>query len=137
MKHDLNSISYHLCTTEIGDARYIYHTCPKKVEMSRLKPQQRQMSYLCGRCPVRYGMHHGPWKTTWGPILIKEGKTHGFHMYCEVFIVGIIFEIIMHIWNFHTVYVFLDSNFVVKGSNKCYHLNLVSKHRIRRIRNTT
>jgi hypothetical protein len=26
MKHDLNSISYHLCTTEIGDARYIYCT---------------------------------------------------------------------------------------------------------------
>jgi hypothetical protein len=30
MKHDLNSASYHLCTTEIGDARYIYRTCPKK-----------------------------------------------------------------------------------------------------------
>jgi hypothetical protein len=30
MKHDLNSVSYHLCTTEIGDVRYIYRTCPKK-----------------------------------------------------------------------------------------------------------
>jgi hypothetical protein len=26
MIHDLNSDSYHLCTTEIGDARYIYRT---------------------------------------------------------------------------------------------------------------
>jgi hypothetical protein len=26
----LNSIGYHLCTTEIGDARYIYRTCLKK-----------------------------------------------------------------------------------------------------------
>jgi hypothetical protein len=42
MKQDLNSISYHLCTTEIGDARYIYRTCPKKVEMSSLKPQQNK-----------------------------------------------------------------------------------------------
>jgi hypothetical protein len=30
MKHDLNYVSYHLCTTEIGDARYIYRTCLKK-----------------------------------------------------------------------------------------------------------
>jgi hypothetical protein len=29
MKHDLNSVSYHLCT-EIGDKRYIYRTCLKK-----------------------------------------------------------------------------------------------------------
>jgi hypothetical protein len=29
MKHHLNSISYHLCMTEIGDARYDYRTCPK------------------------------------------------------------------------------------------------------------
>jgi hypothetical protein len=42
--------------------------------MSSLKPQQRQVSYLCGRCPVRYGLHHGPWKTTLGPVSIKEGK---------------------------------------------------------------
>jgi hypothetical protein len=28
MKHDVNSDSYHLCTTEIGDVVYIYHTCP-------------------------------------------------------------------------------------------------------------
>jgi hypothetical protein len=62
MKHDLNSISYHLYLTEIGDARYIYHTCPKKAEMSSLKPQQRQMSYLCGWCPARYSLRRGPWK---------------------------------------------------------------------------
>jgi hypothetical protein len=29
MKHDLNSVSYHLCTTEIGDRKYIYRTCLK------------------------------------------------------------------------------------------------------------
>jgi TRAP-type mannitol/chloroaromatic compound transport system permease small subunit len=47
---------------------------------------------------------------------------------------GVIFEIIMHVWNFHTRYVFLDSSFVIKKSNKCYYLNLISKHTIR---NTT
>jgi hypothetical protein len=47
---------------------------------------------------------------------------------------GVVFEIIMHVWNFHTANVFLDNNFVVKESNKCYHLNLISKHTIR---NTT
>jgi hypothetical protein len=47
---------------------------------------------------------------------------------------GIVFEIIMHVWNFCTVYVLLDNNFIVKESNKCYHLNLISKHMIR---NTT
>jgi hypothetical protein len=29
MKHDLNSVIYHLCSTEIGETRYIYRTCPK------------------------------------------------------------------------------------------------------------
>jgi hypothetical protein len=47
---------------------------------------------------------------------------------------GIVSEIIMHAWNFCTVYVFLDNNFIIKESNKCYHLNLISKHTIR---NTT
>jgi hypothetical protein len=37
MKHDLNSVSYHLCTTEIGDVRYIYRTCPKKGRGVELK----------------------------------------------------------------------------------------------------
>jgi hypothetical protein len=46
-------------------------------------------------------------------------------MYCEVFIVGLN-EIIMHVWNLCTVYVFLDSKIVIKESNKCYHLNLIS-----------
>jgi hypothetical protein len=64
-------------------------------EMLSLKPQQRQMSYLCGRCPVRYGLHRGPWKTVWGLVSIKEGKTHGFHTYKEAFIVGRGF------WNYH------------------------------------
>jgi hypothetical protein len=65
MKHDLNSISYDQYTTEIGDTRYIYRTCPKKAEMSSLKLQQRQMSYsyLCDQCPVGYGLRRGPWKT--------------------------------------------------------------------------
>jgi hypothetical protein len=44
---------------------------------------------------------------------------------------GIVFEIIMHVWNFRTVYVFLDRNFIVKKSNNCYHLNLISRHMIR------
>jgi hypothetical protein len=54
-------------------------------------------------------------------------------MYCEIFIVGLN-EIIRHVWNFCTVYVFLDNNFVIKESNKCYHLNLISNPMIR---NTT
>jgi hypothetical protein len=47
---------------------------------------------------------------------------------------GVVFEIILHVWNFRTVYVFLDSNLIVKESNKCYHLTMISKHTIR---NTT
>jgi hypothetical protein len=42
--------------------------------MSGLKPQQRQMGYLCSRCPVRYGLRRSPWKTASAPISIKEGK---------------------------------------------------------------
>jgi hypothetical protein len=37
MKHGLNSVSYHLCPTKIGDARYIYHTCLKKGGDVKLK----------------------------------------------------------------------------------------------------
>jgi hypothetical protein len=37
MKHDLNFVSYHLCTTEIGDARYIYRICLKKGGDVKLK----------------------------------------------------------------------------------------------------
>jgi hypothetical protein len=44
------------------------------------------------------------------------------------------FEISLHVWNFCTIYVFLESNDVVKKSNKCYILNMISKHSIR---NTT
>jgi hypothetical protein len=36
-KHDLNSISYHLCMTKIWDIRYNYHTCPKKDRDVKLK----------------------------------------------------------------------------------------------------
>jgi hypothetical protein len=49
------------------------------------------------------------------------------------FLWGIVFEIIVHVCNFCTIYVFLDYNFIVKESNKCYHLNLISKHTIRNI----
>jgi hypothetical protein len=54
-----------------------------------------------------------------------------FHTYYELFIVGLN-EIIMHVWNLRTVYIF--SNIVVKESNKFYHLNLISNLTIR---NTT
>jgi hypothetical protein len=37
----------------------------------------------------------------------------------------------LDVWNFHTVYVFLDNNFVVKESNKGNHLNLQAQHSIR------
>jgi hypothetical protein len=47
---------------------------------------------------------------------------------------GIVFQIIMHIWNFRTVYVFLDNTFIGKESNKYYHFNMIPKHAIR---NTT
>jgi hypothetical protein len=36
-KHDLNYVSYHLCITEIWDARYIYRTCQKKGRDDKLK----------------------------------------------------------------------------------------------------
>jgi hypothetical protein len=44
------------------------------------------------------------------------------------------FQINFHVWNFCTVYVFLETNDNVKESNKCYILNMISKHSIR---NTT
>jgi hypothetical protein len=44
---------------------------------------------------------------------------------------GMVFEIIMHVWNFCTRNVLLDNNFIIKDSNKCYHLNPISKHTIR------
>jgi hypothetical protein len=37
MKYGLNYAGYHLYPTEIGDARYIYHTCPKKGRDVELK----------------------------------------------------------------------------------------------------
>jgi hypothetical protein len=46
------------------------------------------------------------------------------------------FEISLHVWNFHTVYVFLESNDVVKESNKCYIFNMISKHLIRNTMNS-
>jgi hypothetical protein len=46
----------------------------------------------------------------------------------------VVFEIILHVWNFCTVYVFLDRNDVIKESNKHYILNMISKHSVR---NTT
>jgi hypothetical protein len=30
----------------------------------------------------------------------------------------------LDVWNFHTVYVFLDNSFIVKESNKGNHLNI-------------
>jgi hypothetical protein len=44
------------------------------------------------------------------------------------------FEISFHVWNFCTIYVFLETNDIIKKSNKCYILNMISKHSIR---NTT
>jgi hypothetical protein len=49
------------------------------------------MSYLSSRCPTRYSQHHGPWKIARGLGSIEEGKTHDFHKYLEVFIVGALF----------------------------------------------
>jgi hypothetical protein len=90
------------------------------------------MSYLCGQCPVIHGLRRGLWKTVWGPVSSKEGKTHNFYMYWEVFIVGRYFwNYHASIWNFRTENVFLDNNYVIKESNKYYHLNLISKHTIR------
>jgi hypothetical protein len=91
------------------------------------------MSYLSGHCPVRYGLRHGPWKTTSGPGSIEEEKTHDFRKYLKVFIVGRCF--LNHhgcmecshrfdVWNFHTIYVFLDNNFVIKETK------VVNKSRI-------
>jgi hypothetical protein len=63
----------------------------------------------------------------------RGGKTHDFHKYLEVFIVGHCFlnhhECMecshrLDVWNFHTVYVFLDNNFIIKESNKGNNLNL-------------
>jgi hypothetical protein len=43
----------------------------------------------------------------------------------------IAFEISFHVWNFRIVHVFFESNGVIKESNKCYILNMISKHSIR------
>jgi hypothetical protein len=82
---------------------------------------------------VRYGLLCGPWKTARGLSSIEEGKTHDFRKYLDVFIVGHCFlnhhgcmdcSHHLDVWNFCTVYVFLDSNFIVKESDKGNHLNL-------------
>jgi hypothetical protein len=73
------------------------------------------MSYLCDWCPTRYGLRRGPWKTVWGLVSIKEGKRPEFHMYCEVFIVGL-HKIVVHVWNIRNVYVFLDNNVEIEGN---------------------
>jgi hypothetical protein len=80
---------------------------------SEVWPASRSM-----KASVRSGFDKG-WKDT---SIIRIGKS---------LLWGVVFEIIMHVWNFHSANVFLDSNFVVKESNKCHHLNLVSKHTIR------
>jgi hypothetical protein len=46
MKHYLNSVSYHLCMTEIGDAIYIYRTCPKKCGDDELKTKTKTNELL-------------------------------------------------------------------------------------------
>jgi hypothetical protein len=83
-------LRYETQDTSIAHAR-------KKAELSSLKPQQRQMSYLCGSkwAWKTIYIYRYPWKIAWGPVLIKEGKTHDFHTYWEVFIVGHGF------WNYH------------------------------------
>jgi hypothetical protein len=43
-------------------------------------------------------------------------------------------EISLHVWNFCTVFVFLESNDIVKESNKCCIFNMIS---MQSIRNTT
>jgi hypothetical protein len=102
-------------------------------ESASQRTLRRNMSYLSGHCPTRYGLRHSPWKTARGPGSIEEGKTHNFHKYLEVFIVRRCFlnhhECMecshrLDVWNFCTVYVFLDNNFVVKESNKGNHLNI-------------
>jgi hypothetical protein len=134
MKHDLNSDSYHLCTTEIGDTRYIYRTCPKKgrdVELkTTTKTNELHMWPLSGEVwPTSRSM-----KDSMRSSFDKGGKDTIFIHIGKPLLWGMVFEIVMHVWNFHTGNVFLDNNFVVKESNKCYHLNLISKHMIR---NTT
>jgi hypothetical protein len=62
MKHDLNSVSYHLCTTEIGDVRYIYRTCPKKGRGVELKTTTKTNELPMRRCLARYDLRRGPWK---------------------------------------------------------------------------
>jgi hypothetical protein len=63
----------------------------------------------------------------------KGGKTHNFHKYLEVFIMGHCLlnhhgcmecSHRLNVWNFCIIYVFLDNNFIIKESNKGNHLNL-------------
>jgi hypothetical protein len=58
MKHDLNSVSYHLCPTEIGDVRYIYRTCPKKGGDVELKTTTKT-----NELPLRL-VPYDPWHTS-------------------------------------------------------------------------
>jgi hypothetical protein len=88
MKHGLNSVSYHLCPTEIGDARYIYRTCLKISGDVKLKTTTKTNELHVQ--PVPYN----PWPTLRSiensvrSDFFKGGKAHDFHTYWEVFIVG-------------------------------------------------
>jgi hypothetical protein len=60
-KHDLNYVSYHLCTTEIWEVRYIYRTCLKKSRDDKLKTTTKinelPMRPVFGEvCPVSRSM---------------------------------------------------------------------------------
>jgi hypothetical protein len=81
------------------------------------------------------------WPTSWSmedsirSSFDKGGERYtSFTCIVQSLLWHVVFEIILHVWNFHTVYVFLDRNDVIKESNKCYILNMISKHSIRNTR---
>jgi hypothetical protein len=65
----------------------------------------------------------------------KEGERYtAFTRTMQSLLWHVAFEISFHVSNFCTVYVFLESKDIIKESNKCYILNILSKHLIK---NTT
>jgi uncharacterized membrane protein len=65
-------------------------------------------------------LHCGPWKTTSGPILMKEGKdTRLSNVVCSLYC-DVLHLKLACMYGIFISYIFLESNDVIKESNKCY-----------------
>jgi hypothetical protein len=100
MKHDLNSNSYHLCTTGIGHAAYIYRTCPIIGGDVNLKTTTKTHGL-----PMRL-VFTEVWHASW---FMEDSVRSNFDK-------GGKETAISYVWNIRNVYVALDNNFEIEGN---------------------